>query len=298
MKFGGVVRHVLAMDVTKPSAELTERLANVSLRVLQSKALNIDCKDTGNNVGYILCCYNRQEDESRFTTKVLEFTSQEVESKVQQILDDLPLKDKATTVLARLNDQIVDLSGKNLEAVGTDLLSKGKQYKWLSKEVGGQGDWSTFDTTKRDVVRLWTVYEMIQRQNKILVSTNRTFPIGDIIFTPTALTGPIDVVQFTWQPSHPFTIRALYDLRVNRLQVGHGVCVKVYIISPDQESDYASMNKIKFLKGSLGEPFKWSPNTAVVQPDVLLTMWNSTQVHVIRPVEDWKSLLGEYIKTL
>ena len=302
LKFGGVVRHVLAKDVTKATSELTERLANVSVHVLQSKALNIDRKDSGDNIsGYILCYNNKQEDGSRFTRKVLEFTSAEVESRVQQIVDDLPLKDKATTVLARLNDQVVDLSGQNLEAIGTELLSKGThgtEYKWQSKVVGGQGNWSTFNTTKRDVVRLWEVYELLQRQGQILVSTNTNFPLGDIVFTPKVLTGPIDVVQFTWQDSHPFTIRALYDRRVNRLKVDHEVCVKVYIISPGKENDYARMKKIDFLKGSLSEPFKWSRTSGTVQPDVLLTMWNSTQLHVIRPVKDWKCLLGNYIKTL
>jgi hypothetical protein len=302
LKFGGVLRHVLAKDVTKASSELTERLANVSLRVLQSKALNIYRDDSGNNVsGYILCYNNKQNDESRFTRKVLEFTSLEVESRVTQIIDDLPVKDKATAVLARLNDQGLDLSNMNLEAVGTELLSKGTHgtpYKWQSKEVGDQDIWSTFNTNKRDVVRLWEVYELLQRKDQILVSTNPNFPLGDIVFTPDTIAGPISVVQFTWQSSHPFTIRALYDLRVNRLRVGHEVCVKVHIVPPGLEDYYAGMKKTDFLMGDLSEPFKWSRNTAALEPDILLTMWNSTEVHVIRPVEDWKTLLGNFIKTL
>ena len=70
------------------------------------------------------------------------------------------------------------------------------------------------------------------------------------------------------------------------------------IISPGKEDHYTSMNKMDFLRGSLNETFKWSKATADVQPPVLQTMWNSTQVYVIRPVEEWKKLLGDYIKTL
>merc|ERR1719343_1739927 len=181
------------------------------------------------------------------------------------------------------------------------MLSKGSHgtvYKWQSKVVGGQGVWSNFRTTKKTVVRLFSLSELLQKQDQILVSTNTNFPLGDIIFTPKNLAGPIDVVQFTWQPSHPFTIRAMYDLRVNRLKVGHNVCVKLYIISPGKEDGYAGMSKIDFLKGSLSETFKWSPTTAALQPDVLQAMWNCTQVHVIRPLQDWKILLENYITTL
>ena len=303
LKFGGIVRHVLAEDAAKASRELAARLANISLSVLQSKALNIDRTETGNNVsGYILCYNNKQEDESRFTTPVLEFTSQEVEDKVQEMLNNRPFVEKAKTVLARLNKEVVDLSGKNLEAVATELLSKGTYgtgYQWQSKEVGGEGRWSTFILTKRDVVRLWDVYELLQKQKQILVSTNPNFPLGDIVFTPNSLSGPIDVVQFTWQTCHPFTVRALYDLRVNRLKIGHEVHVKVYIISPGKEDRYAGMQKTDFLKGSLTVPFKWSVHTEPVQPSDLLAMWNSTEVRVIRPLNtDWKTLIGNCITTL
>jgi hypothetical protein len=100
----------------------------VPLEVLQSKAINIDRVQQGGNVsGYILC-YNNQHEESRFTERALEYTSVFVESKVQQILDAIPLKEKAQTVLKRLNNEAVDLSGKSLEAVGTHFLSRGFYY--------------------------------------------------------------------------------------------------------------------------------------------------------------------------
>ena len=301
-KFGGIIRHVLKRNITGPSNELSEKLQNVSASVLQKVVLNIDRDESSGNVsGYILCYNNKHEDEDRFTRKVLEFTSPYVESKVQQIIDALPLKEKAKTVLDRLNKEVVDLSGKNLEAVGTELLSKGSHgtgYSWRSKEVGGQNNWSAFNLTRRNVVRLWNVFEYLHRPNEILVSTISNFPLGDIVFTPNDRAGPIDVVQFTWQPSHPFTIRALYDLRKRRLKVDHSVVVKLYIISPGMEDKYAGMSKTVFLKGSLEEPFQWSANTEPLQPGHLQEMWNNTQVHVIRPDQDWKIMLENYIRTL
>ena len=148
------------------------------------------------------------------------------------------------------------------------------------------------------MVRLWNVFEYLHRPNQILVSTISNFPLGDIVFTPNDRAGPIDVVQFTWQPSHPFTIRALYDLRKRRLKVDHSVVVKLYIISPGMEDKYAGMSKTVFLKGSLEEPFQWSANTEPLQPGHLQEMWNNTQVHVIRPDQDWKIMLENYIRTL
>jgi len=294
-KFGGIVRHVLAEDVNMPNNELEERLSTIDEDILWHKALNIDRQESGRNVsGYILCYNNENEGNDRFTKKVLEFTSSLVESKVEAILNVKPTRDKAQIVLKRLNDEAVDLSGKNLEAVVTELLSQGTSYNWESGKLGDE-NWSTFKATVRKVERSSKVSDVLQKPGHILVPIDTNFPLCDIVFTPSSLRDPIDVVQFTWQPSHPFTIRALYDLRVNRLDVEHDRCVKVYIVSPGKEEAYIKKKKIKFLKGSLDSVFKWSKNTGSVQPDVIKTMWENTQVHVIRPVEDWKTVLGNYI---
>jgi hypothetical protein len=296
--FGGIARHVLAESDKRAMDELVMRLANVSLEVLQSKAINIDRVQQGGNVsGYILC-YNNQHEDSRFTERALEYTSVFVESKVEQILDAIPLKEKAQTVLKRLNNEAVDLSGKSLEAVGTEFLSRGShgtKYKWESKRVGTSGAWSAFTTTKRKVVRLWDIRELLSRQGQIIVSTSTNFPLGDIVFSRNTATDPIDVIQFTWQLKHPFTIRALYDLRVKRLEVSHEVSVRVYMISPHIEDTYVSMNEINFLKGSLVKPFEYSKTSGVTPPADLQNMWNNTEVHVIRPKTAWGTLLVDFV---
>ena len=103
-KFGGIIRHVLARDITEPSSELSAKLDNVSASVLRKVALNIDL-DWDESDGYILCYNNKQEDEFRFTKKVLEFTSPYVRSKVQPIIDT-EHKGKVKIVLDLLNGQV------------------------------------------------------------------------------------------------------------------------------------------------------------------------------------------------
>jgi hypothetical protein len=238
--------------------------------------------------------------ESRLTERALEYTSVYVESKVEQILDAIPLKEKAQTVLKRLNNEAVDLSGKSLEAVGTQFLSRGSngtKYKWESKRVGTPGAWSDFITTKRKVVRLWDITELLSREGQILVSTSTNFPLGDIVFSRNNATDPIDVIQFTWQLKHPFTIRALYDLRVKRLEASHEFSVRGYMISPLIEDTYASMIEIDFLKGSLVKPFEYSKTRGVTPPADLENMWNNTEVHVIRPKTAWRTLLVDFINS-
>ncbi|CAB9507671.1 crinkler (CRN) family protein [Seminavis robusta] len=238
--FGGVVRHVLGPDFDKVRRELEGRLANISFRALLNKYHDIDRDATGNYVsGYILCYDGFQRGRDVFDEKVLEYTSAVVKTKVDDLINSHSLKDKLEIVLKRLNDEIVDLSGKNLEAVGTDLLSRGSNIKWLSKRVGANGSWSSFRTTKREVMRLWDVGEMLRQPDKLLVSVNTNFPLADIVFSQPSLDETHNVIQFTWQESHPFTVRALYELRVRRLQIADTVAVNVYVVSPEREEhDY------------------------------------------------------------
>ena len=100
-----------------------------------------------------------------------------------------------------------------------------------------------------------------------------------------------DVIQFTWQEYHPFTVRALYDLRVRRLGIADTVAVNVYLISPEKEEKYGTMQKDAFLTGSLTIPFRWSKNGAAKPPAELVTMWNNTHLYVLKPKLAWRDLL-------
>mmetsp|Transcript_54050 Transcript_54050/g.131210 ORF Transcript_54050/g.131210 Transcript_54050/m.131210 type:complete len:321 (+) Transcript_54050:1287-2249(+) len=297
--FGGIVRLVLNPDFEYFFNQLEARLANVSMKDLLNKHHDIDRDVSGNSVsGYILCYDGFRRGQKLFDKKVITYTSAFVKTKVDDIINTRPLKEKVETVLRRLNDEIVDLSGKNLEAVGTELLSRGNDIKWLAKRIGGRGNWSSFVTTKREATRLWDIGERLRQPGRILVSVNTNFPLADIVFSQPTKNDAHDVIQFTWQQSHPFTVRALYDLRVRRLQVADTVAVNVYVVSPEKEEDYQKMNEDTFLIGRLDVPFKWSRNSAAKAPAELQTMWYSTNLYVLKPELTWKTLLGNVLQEL
>ena len=118
-----------------------------------------------------------------------------------------------------------------------------------------------------------------------------------LLVTCQDISDPIVVVQFTWQLPHPFTVRALYDLRVNHLKVGHTHPVKVYvIISPSQEVQYSQKAESDFLIGLIDKPFQWSMTSPVVAPADLHVMWNNTQVHVIHSKTPWKNMVSDWLQ--
>ena len=111
-----------------------------------------------------------------------------------------------------------------------------------------------------------------------------------LLVTCPDISDPIVVVQFTWQLPHPFTVRALYDLRVNH----HNHIVNVYVISPGQEVQYTQKAESDFLIGLIDKPFQWSTTTPLVAPADLHVMWKNKQVHVIRPKTPWENLISEW----
>ena len=92
-----------------------------------------------------------------------------------------------------------------------------------------------------------------------------------LLVTCPDISDPIVVVQFTWQLPHPFTVRALYDLRVNH----HNHIVNVYVISPGQEVQYTQKAESDFLIGLIDKPFQWSTTTPLVAPADLHVMWKN-----------------------
>jgi hypothetical protein len=132
IKFGGILRHVLNEN-PKADVLLVGRVREVSVDVLTSIALNVDQLHRGNNVSGFLVCYdNRLVEQNRFSTKNLEDTSLLVEEAVASRLHIKPLREKMQVVLDRLNGEKLDISGKVLESVAMELLSKGRDYAWVS----------------------------------------------------------------------------------------------------------------------------------------------------------------------
>ena len=145
--YGGIVRHIVAPRVMQQQIkeDLVARLQNLDLSKLQKKGANVDRDATGNNVSGFILCYDgkrvtleRKSQEGKgifFKHRVLRYTSAFVEQRVEEVLDRKPMEEKMIVVLDRLNDRIIDLSGKNLEAVTTEFLSKAI-VKWQIKRAG------------------------------------------------------------------------------------------------------------------------------------------------------------------
>ena len=80
---------------------------------------------------------------------------------MEEVLDRKPMEEKMMVVLDRLNDRVIDLSGKNLEAATTEFLSKAI-VKWQIKRAG-VGGWSDFTTKKRTVTKDYSIVGQLTR---------------------------------------------------------------------------------------------------------------------------------------
>ena len=295
-RFGGILRNVLG-EQTDADEQLTARLKEISVDVLTSIALNIDRQAEGNNVsGYLVCYDNRFIEQNRFSTKNLEYTSLEVEEEVASRLQTKPLKDKMQAILKRLNSEILDISGKMLEAVAMELLSQGRAYSWKSREVGTV-NWVPFATRKRNIKRTYTLAENFNQADLTIAPTNTRFPVVDFVYSFTG-NGPIVCFQCTWQSRHPFTVRALYDLRINHMKIGDDQIVNIYIVCPSKDNMlatlYASLTKDDFLQGSLDTDLQFTK--AVKVPSLRLkAMWNSTNIWVLSPHTTWQAYITEWL---
>eukprot|EP00529_Nitzschia_sp_RCC80_P011272 CAMPEP_0113466986 /NCGR_PEP_ID=MMETSP0014_2-20120614/14572_1 /TAXON_ID=2857 /ORGANISM="Nitzschia sp." /LENGTH=619 /DNA_ID=CAMNT_0000359261 /DNA_START=106 /DNA_END=1962 /DNA_ORIENTATION=- /assembly_acc=CAM_ASM_000159 len=302
--FGGIIRHVMATSdqVESAKVELRSRLAGLDLKVLQSIAVNID-RDPhghGNVSGYILCYDGKQaaldarknsSSALGFNNRVLTYTSVHVEEEVDKLLDSKSLQDKMKIVLDRLNNRSVDISGKNLEAVATEFLRR--RVGWNIKRVGETNNWESFhDKASRTVLREYDISQMLTIPDKILVPGHTSFPVVDMIYSNYGA-GPVHAFQCTWQDTHPFTVRALYDLRCRRLKVPNEQKVHIIFIVPNKEQLYAARGKDSFLVGSIQDPLKFNMRQSVAAND-LHTMWENTEVYVLSPVNPWQEMIGDW----
>ena len=104
----------------------------------------------------------------------------------------------------------------------------------------------------------------------------------------------VSVFQCAWRPTHPFTIRALYDLRVNYLHIDTTKKLIVIMVVPGQEQTYSEKSEDSFLEGSIGETFLYKKNESVPAA-TLQAMWTSTEVYILRPTIEWQTLIGNWL---
>lgn len=301
--YGGIVRHILTPTLKQKETKnnLIARLANVDLSILQKKAADVDRDATGNNVSGFILCYDGKRDALErksqegngifFDDRVLRYTSAYVEQSVERILDRKSMEEKMMIVLDRLNDRVIDLSGKNLEAVTTEFLSK-SIVKWQIKRAGLVG-WSDFTTKKRTVNKEYSIVEQLTKADQLLVPTNTSFLVADMVFSSWG-DDPTIVFQCTWQPSHPFTVRALYELRVKHLRIPTSKAVYIIMVAPGQEEKYAAKPETDYLSNSVDEALQYT-KSETVDVAVLQEMWAHTEVHVLRPKQPWKDIIGGWL---
>jgi hypothetical protein len=227
-------------------------------------------------------------------------------------------------VLQRLNDDItMDLSGKNLEAAATEFL-RDTVVKWEVKKAGRHVGWATYNpnNTKRTVMRQYDISEHLTHPVLILVSTNTSFPVGDMVISkgvspplstqalvksaplphgtpqpiapgatvaPIILPPPVLVFQCTWQTTHPFSVRALYQLRRKKLHLADSQKVFLFFIE-----SYAERARGDYLKGSVDVRLEYSTHEIVEAP-ALQEMWSNTEVYILRPVNAWSTIIGNWL---
>ena len=301
--YGGIVRHVVAPTLMQKQIkkDLVAHLENLDLSKLQKKGANVDRDATGNNVSGFILCYDgkrvaleRKSQEGKgifFNDRVLRYTSAFVEQRVEEVLDRKPMEEKMMVVLDRLNDRVIDLSGKNLEAVTTEFLSKAI-VKWQIKRAG-VGGWSDFTTKKRTVIKDYSIVGQLTKADQFLVPTNTSFPVADVVFSNWG-NDPALMFQCTWQPSHPFTVRALYELRVKHLRVPASKAVYIIMVAPDQEEKYATKPEADYLSNSVDEALQYT-RSETVGVSVLQEMWSHTEVHILHPKQSWKGIVESWL---
>ena len=163
----------------------------------------------------------------------------------------------------------------------------------MGSEESWFGRWTAFQTKKRKVTREYNISGLLTKADELLVPTNTSFPVADMLFSGWNENN-VCVFQCTWQPTHPFTVRGLYDLRVNHLLIDATKKLVVIMIVPGQEQTYGEKPEDSFLEGSINEPFLYRKNETVPVA-TLQAMWSNTEVHILRPVVDWQTLIGDWL---
>jgi hypothetical protein len=298
-KVGGIIRHILAPDIAVIEKSQATKVHEVSIEVLRSLGANVDRETKGLNVsGYLLCYTNVPvTGDRRFMDSELAYTSSAVENTIRFKFHTFSNVENFRAVLGRLNKLNDDKSGMHLELAGTHLLSLGSIVKWTCTQVGqvtGR-QWEDFSCFARDVLATSDVGGVLFQAKKIIKSSNSNFPAVDIVFSVGSIPDDgtrIDAIQFSWQPSHPITLRALYDLRVNHLRIDNKRTVRILFMVPNNELVYASRDKSSFLKGNADVDLRYSAQLIVPSADLHI-MWQNTQVFVVKPIKGWQIVLAD-----
>jgi hypothetical protein len=306
-KFGGVLRHVLAKDVARAETDLDDRLTSADINQLHAKNSNID-RDAGiskyanNSVSGFLLCYSdipevSSGDKRRFRERSQDFTSEHVSEEIRKKVRMIPITDKAKLVLQHLDHDKVDRSGTSLEGVTAELLSLGSKVTWLqspplSDSSTVEVNWNPHSTRIRSIERVGNdIYSHLVTTDKILAPTNVSFPVSDLVLSCSNADGDISTYQTTWKETRPFSLEALYKLRVVLLRIGHDRKLVINFVVPHKEETYAKRGKLSYLVGNPKADLKVSKNCTIARTDVVL-MWENTEIRVVKPQLSWEVVVS------
>jgi hypothetical protein len=297
-RFGGIIRHVLSSDISTFVSKQRDRIRDADLTVLRATTTGIDSdpKASGKNVsGYLLSyCNIPTTGPDRFEKWQLDFTSNFVRDEIRKRLNDYSIDDHIRIVADCLSNNQEDRGGLHLQETISYLLGKGSVVSWQYAEaVGGNFQWSSFQTRARTVSKLYAISEQLGASDKVLVSTNTNFPLADIIFSAPPPFAVIDSFQVSWQASHPFTVRALYMLRDIYLGIADTVQLRVFFVVPNKEDTYAARLKQQFLKGNIQKDLDYTKNIKISSSRLQL-MWRNTSIFVLKPSNSWIETLRPY----
>jgi hypothetical protein len=297
-RFGGIIRHVLSSDISTFVSKQRDRIRDADLTVLRATTTGIDSdpKASGKNVsGYLLSyCNIPTTGPDRFEKWQLDFTSNFVRDEIRKRLNDYSIDDHIRIVADCLSNNQEDRGGLHLQETISYLLGKGSVVSWQYAEaMGGNFQWSSFQTRARTVSKLYAISEQLGASDKVLVSTNPNFPLADIIFSAPPPFAVIDSFQVSWQASHPFTVRALYMLRDIYLGIADTVQLRVFFVVPNKEDTYAARLKQQFLKGNIQKDLDYTKNIKISSSRLQL-MWRNTSIFVLKPSNSWIETLRPY----
>jgi hypothetical protein len=147
-------------------------------------------------------------------------------------------------------------------------------------------------------VRTYTLAENFKQANLIIAPTNARFPVVDFVLSCPEIGAVVSSFQCTWQSRHAFSVRALYGLRINHMQVRDDQIVNIYIVCPSKDNTltnvYASLSKEDFLQGVLDTDLKFTQ--AINVPfSRLQAMWRSTNILVLSQKTTWQDYISDWL---
>mmetsp|Transcript_35262 Transcript_35262/g.85347 ORF Transcript_35262/g.85347 Transcript_35262/m.85347 type:complete len:628 (-) Transcript_35262:248-2131(-) len=300
-RFGGIVRHCLETDVPeieRLEGEVKKRCKRITLETLSAFYENINEDPNGgteDNISGFVASYADipTEGENSFQDKTLVMTSEFVRELIRERLNLKETNDYLSALLEHLKRRRRDITGMALENSVVHLLAAGKQtVKWEYVPVGTAGgpqDKKVLDLNKRDINRNEKEFDSL----KLHYPNDKSFPLIDSF---AIIEGKYWAFQTTWQKSHAFKLRTLYETR-QKLGLVHDAELRILFVNPDHFPTYVGRAKNQYLvKGEQTDrPLLKNACETLLDAQAVANMWENTHIYVARP-EDGK--WNEAVETL